>query len=462
MKRNLRPSTQFRRSKFLQVVLLACSFPLLITSFVNCSGSAFDGTVATGTTAAPTPNPTSNPLTVSAGQANVLPMVVSAACGSVQSNMPCVTITVCVPGTTTCQTIPNVLLDTGSFGLRIYNKVAATGDFNTLRALTVTLPMEADPSNAANVITQCETFGGFSTWGPMVKADVVMAGETAPSVPIQLVNSTFATIPASAGCHGPSAPASTTPADLGVNGILGVGPLPNDCGAYCVPGARNASSNGIYFSCPSSGSGSCTGIAVAIAQQVTNPVGLLPVDNNGVIVQMPNVADVGAPEADGYVIFGIGTQSNNTPPKPSAVVVMPATNDGGKDYQRDFTTSYNGVSLPTSIIDSGSPYFFFNGPSSLSVCTQSDLAASGFYCPTTETTYTATLQGGSSSALTVSFQITTAVNLESSTNFAFQNIGAQGDSTSFDWGLPFFYGRTIYFGLSGQTSSLGAGPFYAY
>jgi hypothetical protein len=40
--------------------------------------------------------------------------------------------------------------------------------------------------------------------------------------------------------------------------------------------------------------------------------------------------------------------------------------------------------------------------------------------------------------------------------------GPFGDSSSFDWGLPFFYGRRVYIGLEGQSSSLGAGPYYAF
>lgn len=460
--------------KIIQAITFLAIGSVLGTAFFNCSGNftTFSGasttaaigsnTVVTTPTAVPTAAPTPYPLAISSSQSNVLPFVVSSTCGTVQNNMPCVTITVCVPGTTTCQTIPNILLDTGSFGLRIYNQVAATGDFTTITPLTITLPMIADPANSANVYTQCETFGGFSTWGPMVTADVTMGGETASRVPMQLVNSTFATIPSAAGCQAPSETASPGPTDIGVNGVLGVGPLPNDCGIYCDPSVSNAASNGIYFSCPSSGSGTCTGVAVPVSSQVTNPVGLLAVDNNGVILQLPTIADAGAPEADGYLVFGIGTQSNNTPANTSLLTILPATDNGGNDYQRDFTTVYNGVSLPTSIIDSGSPYLFFNGPSSLVLCTDTYLNGSGFYCPTSELSLTATVTDGSGVTHSIPFTVASAVNIESPVNYAFQNIAAQGDSTSFDWGLPFFFGRTIYFGLQSHTSVVGAGPLYAY
>jgi hypothetical protein len=45
-------------------------------------------------------------------------MAVDVGCGYV--NEPCVTVTVCAPGTGRCQSIPNVLLDTGSYGLRLF------------------------------------------------------------------------------------------------------------------------------------------------------------------------------------------------------------------------------------------------------------------------------------------------------------------------------------------------------
>src|SRR3569832_1654003 len=38
-------------------------------------------------------------------------------------NQPCVSVTVCLPTTTQCQTISDILLDTGSVGLRIFRSV---------------------------------------------------------------------------------------------------------------------------------------------------------------------------------------------------------------------------------------------------------------------------------------------------------------------------------------------------
>jgi hypothetical protein len=39
---------------------------------------------------------------------------------------------------------------------------------------------------------------------------------------------------------------------------------------------------------------------------------------------------------------------------------------------------------------------------------------------------------------------------------------ASGGTTNFIWGMPFFYGRTIYIGIDQRTMGSRVGPFFAY
>ena len=46
---------------------------------------------------------------------------------------------------------------------------------------------------------------------------------------------------------------------------------------------------------------------------------------------------------------------------------------------------------------------------------------------------------------------------------AFVNLGAPNpDSGSFDWGLPFFFGRNVYTAIAGQNTPGGIGPYVAF
>ena len=66
----------------------------------------------------------------------------------------------------------------------------------------------------------------------------------------------------------------------------------------------------------------------------------------------------------------------------------------------------------------------------------------------------------------VTFSISNAETLLNSNDAAFDNLGATNDGSSkfdgFDWGLPFFFGRTVYLGIDGSSSPLGTGPYTAY
>ena len=92
---------------------------------------------------------------------------------------------VCAPGSTTnCQTIDHIQVDTGSYGLRILAPV-----------LTVSLPVVTLSSGSS--LVECTQFLDGYSWGPVSLADVKIAGETAGSVPIQVIgDSRFTTVPA--------------------------------------------------------------------------------------------------------------------------------------------------------------------------------------------------------------------------------------------------------------------------
>lgn len=368
-------------------------------------------------------------LTVTTSVSNIVPITVNGSLCSTGSypNKPCVSVTVCTPGTTTCQTISDLLLDTGSYGLRVFKQ-----------ALTVSLTQVTAASGGS--LAECVTYAdGSSQWGPIQKADVILGGEPAvSSVPIQVVDSTFSTHPAS--CTSPE----TGPSAAGFNGILGVGLFVEDCGSACAASATVP----IYFGCSGS---TCSSTTVPLSDQVQNPAALLAGDNNGVIVQLPGVSPGGVSSVDGKLVLGIGTESNNTP---SGVTTYPA------DQVGTFKTTFNGSAL-TSFIDSGSNGLFFPAPSSGVLPTCSSPYTS-WYCPSSTVNLSATNTGytGLPSGV-VSFQIGRFSTLINTSNSVFVEIGGPFPGY-FDWGLPFYLGRSVYVGFDGKTSSLGTGPYWAY
>ena len=355
------------------------------------------------------------------------------------------TVTLCVPGTSTCQDVDHIVVDTGSTGLRILSS-----------QLTITLPTSKDASN--NSIGNCAQFGNFTyQWGPVAKADVKMAGEVASAVPIQIVGAAnFPDVPLDCSDYDYLFPAQDV-SELGFNGILGVGVSRQDCGTLCSSNAAPAG----YYSCSSS---DCTNASVALTAQLQNPVWMFPQDNNGFAIVLPQVVASGSPPLTGSMIFGIDTQSNNA--STGAVAI-------GTDLFGDFTTTFNGKAYPGSFVDSGSNGYFFLGPSltGLPDCTGIFV---GFYCPQQPVSFTAVNSGpnpngsGASVSANVAFFIgngqsllNTVILSASSTGLetAFNDLGGDGFSPSFDWGLPFFFGRTVFVGIQGQSSAVGTGPY---
>jgi hypothetical protein len=190
------------------------------------------------------------------------------------------------------------------------------------------------------------------------------------------------------------------------------------------------------------------GSSNSISDQVQNPVSSQPVDNNGVILELPTISTVGTASVSGYMVLGIGTQSNNTP---GTAKKYAADTDG---Y---YTTSFNGSNYD-SFVDSGSNGLFFEGPGSLPSCS----GGSAWFCPGSILTFSAiTKSADNTVASTINFQVGNANSLFSSGNKAFSDLGG-GASGMFDFGLPFYFGRNVILGIDGRSSSLGTGPYWAY
>jgi len=366
--------------------------------------------------------------------------------GQVYPNGAFTSVTVCVPGTSSCQTVNGILVDTGSFGLRILGSAVSS----------LALPQL---TTGGNTLYNCVSFvDGSFLWGPMAQADVKMASEMASKVSVHIIEDpTGFTIPHACSNGGTD---NDSQAALGANGILGVGLQPQDCGGACDHGAGGTAPP-VYFTCPS---GNCQTSFLAVAQQLTNPVVKFASDNNGVLIELPSVSGATA-SVTGSMIFGIGTQSNN---------MLGSTKPFTVDSSDNFTTDFNQQSLNASFLDSGSNGLFFPD-GSIPQCASNSIAPS-FFCPTSTTNLSAQNVGLNSAQSTVNFSVANAVTVfqNSGSDAVFPQLAGPNETgscsaqnscaCSFDWGLPFFYGRNVFTAIHGQPVPSGApaAPWWAY
>jgi len=385
------------------------------------------------------------------------------------------TVTVCEPSNpTTCTAIDNVLVDTGSVGLRLLASSPTQIGSVTLTPIT--------DSTGAYQLNECIAYADMTyTWGPVAFATVQLGGETASQVPsaeggsanqgipIQLIPNEAT--PPSAQCGNVS---DDTVGLLGANGILGVGSTPQDCGATCT----SANSNSPYFFCNTSSSCASPSSGVPLAYQVWNPVAAFgSADTNGVVVQLPSIPAAGAASVAGTLVFGIGTET--CPGSPSGCT--PNGLGSAQVYAQDAngyfpTVVFNGVTYTSpnnaSYIDSGSFALFvsdaatLNSYASTQSITVSDCMAGttdlGFYCPTPYPPALSVPLGvsgyGGVGSGTITLSIANALTLfqDNTNNAAFNNIGIESGGTgasndSFDFGMPFFFDQPngVFTGIMG-------------
>src|SRR5262249_15133004 len=155
-------------------------------------------------------------------------------------------------------------------------------------------------------------------------------------------------------------------------------------------------------------------------------VWLFAQDNNGYLISLPSVPELGARSVSGSLVFGIGTQRDNA--LGSARVYT--TDDVG-----NFSTNFNGTSL-SAYLDTGTNgiYFLDSSPIPLPACPGD---GSDFSCPSATVALTATNAGRNGTSAAVPFSVANAETLFATPSAAFNDL-AGPDTGDFAWGLPFF------------------------
>ncbi|MDH4289256.1 MAG: DUF3443 domain-containing protein [Aquincola sp.] len=372
------------------------------------------------------------------------------------TNVPYVSVTVCQPGTSQCATIDHVLLDSGSYGLRVLkSKVASLG------LAPVDVAADAASGTPAGTAAECYAFVLGAVWGPLARADVRIADELAPDISIQLIDD--------GSTKSPSLPANCqsnaqgglldSVTQLQANGILGIGMIGVDCGVSCLTSAYPGGYV-VYYSCPPSGA-ACQPAGLPSSTQVRNPVTAFAVNNNGTMVVMPPLPELGAKVARGRLVFGIGTQSNNQLPQ-SARMYQVQTDPFSANYLY-VGLDVAGRAYPQSFIDTGSNALFFSDPGISKTCNVSSGGAGGWYCPTSTWRQSGTLTDMAGMQGSFDLAVGNADTLFTIGAAAFSNLGGdagQGAET-FSIGMPFFYGRTVFTSIWQQRLAEN-GPWYAF
>jgi hypothetical protein len=369
-------------------------------------------------------------------------------------------VTICQHNTSNCQTVDNVLVDTGSTGLRVLNSALTTVPASSLATVT-------DPASG-DAIQECIQYGDTSyTWGPMLAGDVELAGEKTSEIAINVIGGNSFDVPASCITTPiapglPNAGNDDTVDALGANGILGIAAgYPWDC-AECTEGIPT---DDPYYICPG---GQCGQVEIlVIGSEATNPVAAFSsADNNGVLITLPSIPATGAASGtvSGSLIFGIATQSDNA-------FASTATVYGVDDYFLIPEATYNSTQYTSPslggdnliILDTGSNGLYFLDATTLASAGIVECADEpGFYCPSGTVPFTVTLYGENSTSGTINFNIANADTLFATGNAAFNDLGGDGGTSpstdDLDFGLPFFFGRSVYVGMMPATFSGESAP----
>lgn len=337
-------------------------------------------------------------------------------------NTPYVTVTVCQPNTTICQTVDHILLDTGSVGLKIDQSQLQT----TLPSITQT--------GSGLPISVCNLYGSGYVFATANYADVYIGGEKAPNIPVQIIDDSTSQsgVPSSCSNQGAFVDFSNS---SGAKGIIGVNPMIN-----------LGNNTNLDYTCTG---GVCTEInsGIPVTYLNVNPVGyFVSGNNNGEVVSLPTVSANTNSNITGTLTFGINTESNNqVPTNISSVQGDP------NDFIGRFIGLSSGAYFPT-MFDSGTNHFRFYS-TEINLCGE-------LYCPSSSTAWTSQISSYNMSVSAI--PLSSIITSQTVAYSLMPNLGLSAQSGSGLYGLPFYFGKNIYLGFVGSNSSMGSGPTWGF
>ncbi|MCQ8239635.1 DUF3443 family protein [Rhizosaccharibacter radicis] len=320
-----------------------------------------------------------------------------------------VSVTVCSPGSERCVTIPHIMVDTGSVGLRLQAHAVPDG---------LDLPLARNGSG--QVVAECLRFVGAAAWGALHRADVRMGGLIARDIPVQVVGDE---LPRPGSCPGGGHPTS--------NGTLGIGLHATDCGGNCVQSEAHPG----YLACAGAACAPYPG-PVPLFLQLPQPLRRFGTDNNGVMLDMPMPAHHGEARVEGRLLFGLGTNRDN--------------GFGGASIIRlsargRVSTEYAGRTATDSYFDSGTQSLIVPDDR-LPICPGGH--ASVCLRPAVRTS--ATVVGADGSRTVIPFLVGEFPRPGEHGVFA-GAVSVARRPDLFVWGFPFFIGRRVGLLFAGET-----------
>jgi hypothetical protein len=371
---------------------------------------------------------------------NEVPISIGSGMNGYGINTMYVSITLCKDQTgTNCQTIDNIILDTGSFGLKI-NKSALPESF--IASLT-----RVKTTNDETVYA-CNTFGSGYVFASEHYAVLQLAGDYSDNVIVQIIeNSPTAEIPDSCLAKGPF----DNFEDFGANGIIGVNPALTLSNNTILLYRKDT--NGIYVALTESEANS-----VPILNQ--NPLTSLHYNNNGFVIQIPPTLTNTNTNIHGNLVLGINTNVNNMITKNTNLIVA---SESSLSTVCNSGCFYSKIENPESTI----PAVFDSGTNSWVFISNNIPLCSYGYCPESPFVWNSWVFSYDF-APNESYQVTAIITKDEESagqELSFSVMpgwGYENTNNETLYGSPFFFGKNVYIVFPSKQNSSPIWGFESY